>query len=69
MARLFGLIGNRADLASRVRAPSAGAPRKGARTYGLGIGFYQGGEVLMRRRPIDEREIIDVAQNAGDLAD
>ena len=68
MARLFGLIGNRADLASRVLAHEAPALRVKARgPMGWGIGFYQGGEVLMRRRPIDEREIIAVAQNAGDL--
>ncbi len=69
MARLFGLIGNRADLASRVLATeqdalcvtSRGAP------LGWGIGFYQGGEVLMRRRPIDEHDTIHVAKIAGDV--
>ncbi|MGH7293597.1 MAG: class II glutamine amidotransferase [Polyangiaceae bacterium] len=69
MARLFGIIGNRPDLASRVlafegealRARSKGAP------LGWGLGFYQGGEVLMRRRPIDERPDIDVAKLAADV--
>jgi predicted glutamine amidotransferase len=71
MARLFGLIGNRPDLggrllgfesdALRVRAPSNNSP------LGWGIGFYQGGEVLMRRRPIDDREEIDIAKIAGDV--
>jgi len=27
---------------------------------GWGLGFYQAGEVLLRRRPIDEREVIDL---------
>ena len=57
MARLFGLIGNRPDLAARVLAFEADALRarsKGA-PLGWGLGFYQGGEVLMRRRPIDDR--------------
>lgn len=68
MARLFGLIGNRADLAGRVLAQEAKALAVKAREpMGWGLGFYQGGEVLMRRRPIDEREQIDVAKNAGDL--
>ena len=68
MARLFGLIGNRADLAGRVLAQEATALAVKARgPMGWGLGFYQGGEVLMRRRPIDEREQIDVAKNAGDL--
>jgi predicted glutamine amidotransferase len=69
MARLFGIIGNRPDLAAGVlafeaeplRARSKGSP------LGWGLGFYQGGEVLMRRRPIDERPDIDVAKLAGDV--
>ncbi|HEY4011762.1 MAG TPA: class II glutamine amidotransferase [Polyangiaceae bacterium] len=34
---------------------------------GWGLGFYQGGEVLMRRRPLDERPDIDVAKLATDM--
>lgn len=71
MARLFGLIGNRADLAGRVLAHEAKALRVRAPSpntpMGWGLGFYQGGEVLMRRRPIDDRQDIDVAKNAGDV--
>jgi glutamine amidotransferase len=69
MARLFGIIGNRPDLAARVLAFEAEALRarsKGA-PLGWGLGFYQGGEVLMRRRPIDERPEIDVAKLAVDV--
>jgi predicted glutamine amidotransferase len=69
MARLFGLIGNRADLAGRVLGSEAEALRVRARTgsqLGWGIGFYQGGEVLMRRRPIDGDEL-DVAKIAADV--
>jgi len=69
MARLFGLIGNRADLAGRVLGSEREAlsvqSRQGA--LGWGIGFYQGGEVLMRRRPIDDHATIDVAKAAGDV--
>src|SRR5262245_14428502 len=69
MARLFGMIGNRPDLGARalafetdpLRAKSKGAP------LGWGLGFYQGGEVLMRRRPIDDRAEIDVAKLAADV--
>lgn len=68
MARLFGLIGNRADLAGRVLEHETKALRvRASGTMGWGLGFYQGGEVLIRRRPIDEREDIDVAKNAGDV--
>jgi predicted glutamine amidotransferase len=69
MARLFGIIGNRPDLAARVLAFEADALRarsKGA-PLGWGLGFYQGGEVLMRRRPIDERREINVAKLAADV--
>jgi predicted glutamine amidotransferase len=69
MARLFGLIGNRADLAGRVLGAETEAlavqSRRGS--LGWGIGFYQGGEVLMRRRPIDDHATIDVAKVASDV--
>jgi predicted glutamine amidotransferase len=72
MARLFGLIGNRADLSGQVidlerdvlRVP-AGMLAPGAVSWG--IGFYQGSEVLLRRRPHDERGSIDLGGLARDL--
>jgi glutamine amidotransferase len=69
MARLFGIIGNRPDLAARVLAFEAEGLRARSRgtPLGWGLGFYQGGEVLMRRRPIDERPEIDVARLAADV--
>ncbi len=69
MARLFGLIGNRTDLAGRVLAHEADALRVHSRgaPLGWGIGFYQGGEVLMRRRPIDDHEKIEVSKVASDV--
>jgi predicted glutamine amidotransferase len=69
MARLFGLIGNRADLATRIFASEAEGLRvqsKGT-PLGWGIGFYQGGEVLMRRRPIDDHPVVEVAKVVGDV--
>lgn len=71
MARLFGLLGNRADLTGRVLGFEREALRVrnavGAGPVGWGLGFYQGGEVLIRRRPIDERQEIDVAQLGADV--
>jgi glutamine amidotransferase len=69
MARLFSLIGNRSDLAGRVLASEPDALRVQSRgtPLGWGIGFYQGGEVLMRRRPIDDHATIDVAKVAADV--
>ena len=69
MARLFGLIGNRPDLAARVLAAEADALRVRSRgaPLGWGIGFYQGGEVLMRRRPIDDHPTVEVTKVVGDV--
>jgi predicted glutamine amidotransferase len=69
MARLFGLIGNRADLTGRVFASERDAlnVQSHGKSLGWGIGFYQGGEVLMRRRPIDDHASIDVVKAAGDV--
>jgi predicted glutamine amidotransferase len=78
MARLLGLIGNRPDLAGRILSLESSALRvaahaaeggagAGASPLGWGIGFYQGGEVLMRRRPLDDHDTIDLAQLAGDV--
>src|SRR6266436_1350223 len=69
MARLFGFVGNRSDLGARVlelETKPLNVVAKGA-TLGWGIGFYQAGEVLLRRRPIDERPEIDVAAITKDL--
>ncbi len=69
MARLFGYVGNRADLGARVLELESKPLKVFAKgtTLGWGIGFYQAGEVLLRRRPIDERQEIDVANLAKDL--
>jgi glutamine amidotransferase len=47
--------------ADALRARSTGAP------MGWGLGFYQGGEVLIRRRPIDERQELEVSSLATDV--
>jgi predicted glutamine amidotransferase len=69
MARLFGLIGNRADLAGRLLSAEQEIllVRRHGPQAGWGVGFYQGGEVLMRRRPLDDRDVIDMALNASDI--
>jgi glutamine amidotransferase len=70
MARMFGFIGNRADLGALVLASSAEVlrvRRAPDQPLGWGIGFYQAGEVLLRRRPLDDREEIDLAEAAGDV--
>jgi predicted glutamine amidotransferase len=69
MARLFGIIGNRPDLTARILAFEADAlrARSPGTPLGWGLGFYQGGEVLIRRRPIDERPELDVSKLASDV--
>jgi glutamine amidotransferase len=74
MARLFGLVGNRAELAGRVFVEERDALRIKAREaggvtepFGWGVASYQGGEVLLRRRPLDDRAVLSLADIAGDV--
>ena len=71
MARMFGFIGNRADLGPHVlkaHAPTLSIRRgEGGPPLGWGLGFYQSGEVLLRRRPLDERAVIDVSEAATNV--
>jgi glutamine amidotransferase len=70
VARLFGFIGNRDELGSRVLLEHADAlvvSRGSAPALGWGVGFYQFGEVLLRRRPLDERETIQPSQLTDQL--
>lgn len=69
MARLFGFIGNRADLGARALELEREALRVVARgtQLGWGVGFYQAGEVLLRRRPVDDRDELQGATLASDI--
>ncbi|HEX2673841.1 MAG TPA: class II glutamine amidotransferase, partial [Polyangiaceae bacterium] len=67
---MFGFIGNRPDLGARVLEANAAllrARRTAGDPLGWGLGFYQSGEVLLRRRPIDDRDEIDLVEAAGDI--
>lgn len=69
MARLFGFVGNRADLGAKVLEMESGPLKVLAKgkPLGWGIGFCQSGEVLLRRRPIDDRAEIDIAAVGSDI--
>src|SRR5262245_31819447 len=74
MARLVGFIGNRPDLGARaieLEGRSLNVRRKQGVTPGWGVGFYQGGEILLKRRPIDDRpelSIVDLTKDVrGDI--
>lgn len=70
MARLVGFIGNRPDLGPRAlvterlvaRLPG---PDSGGTSWGLG--FTQGGEILLKRRPIDDRRELALGDLVADL--
>jgi predicted glutamine amidotransferase len=69
MARLVGFIGNRPDLGARALAADKAAfsvdvSREAQRgsSASWGIGFYQGGEILLKRRPIDDRSSLDFGE-------
>jgi glutamine amidotransferase len=64
---MFGFIGNRSDLGARVLELNASVlrvQRAPEIAQGWGIGFYQSGEALLRRRPVDERDVIDLTEAA-----
>ena len=70
MARLLGFIGNRPDLGVRAIELEARAltfRRKPAVIPGWGVGFYQGGEILLKRRPIDDRPEISLLDMTKDM--
>jgi glutamine amidotransferase len=70
MARLVGFIGNRPDIGTRVlhlESRHLVVRRKPGIVPGWGVGFYQGGEILLKRRPIDDRPEINVAEMTGDV--
>ncbi len=66
MARLVGFISNRSELGTRVLSSQSKylTSRKVTNgPLGWGVGFMQFGEVLLRRRPLDERDEIDLSES------
>lgn len=69
MARLFAFLANRPDVGAKVLEAEASLidhPAHGE-PLGWGAGFYQGGEVLLRRRPVDERGVLPLAASLADV--
>ncbi|HET9933574.1 MAG TPA: class II glutamine amidotransferase [Polyangiaceae bacterium] len=67
---MFGFIGNRSDLGALVLKSHADllrVRRAPGEPLGWGLGFYQAGEILLRRRPIDDRNEIDLTEAAEDI--
>lgn len=70
MARLVGFIGNRPDLGARVielEGRALDVRRRSGVTPGWGVGFYQSGEILLKRRPLDDRAEIKMTDITRDI--
>jgi glutamine amidotransferase len=69
MARLIGYFANQADRIRCALAVESGVTvlPPDLRIDGWGVGSYQGGEVLLRRRPSELREGVDIAELVHDL--
>lgn len=70
MARLVGFIGNRPDLGARVielEGRALDVRRRPGVTPGWGVGFYQAGEILLKRRPIDDHDEVRPADIIRDV--
>jgi len=61
MSRVLALVGNRPDVCGVAAKKYANLLRveTHGKALGWGIGFYQSGEALLRRRPFDDREVIE----------
>ena len=65
MARLVGILANRPDLPGRLVAAEPEVFRVTKRDdhpLAWGLGFHQSGELLLKRRPVDDRPCIDLAE-------
>ena len=69
MARLFAYLANRPDLGAKVLEAEASTinPAPTGAPTGWGVGFYQGGELLLRRRPVDDRPSLPIASALADV--
>jgi glutamine amidotransferase len=64
MGRIFAFIGNRPDLGAELLSaqPEVVSVHRGDQPLGWGIGLFQAGEILLRRRPTDERVVVDLGE-------
>jgi glutamine amidotransferase len=69
MARLFGYFANQSDRIRCAVTREGDGLRidEGTRVDGWGVGSYQGGEVLLRKRPAEQREQVNLFDLVRDL--
>jgi predicted glutamine amidotransferase len=71
MARLFGFIGNRPELGTKVLeryATELSVTPEPPEAIGWGLGFYQFGEVLLRRRHLETLTTVDPGTMAAEVS-
>ena len=56
-----------ADRSNAERATGQSSERASEGALGWGVGFYQGGEILLKRRPVDDRKRIDFSEIVKDI--
>ena len=70
MARLVGIIANRPDLTNRLAAhqrETLCSHNHDEEPWGWGVGFFQSGEILLKRRPLDERVDLTLEEMISDV--
>jgi glutamine amidotransferase len=70
MARLVGFIANRPDLCNRFADSERGTlstTNPQGTAWGWGVGFFQTGDVLLKRRPLDDRNALAIADMIADV--
>jgi glutamine amidotransferase len=71
MARLLGFIANRPDLCNRFaeyeRTALTARCQDPDHQWGWGIGFFQSGECLLKRRPLDDKRELVISDMIADV--
>lgn len=70
MARLVGILANRPDLTRRFvlhEGAALGSTNPHGEPWAWGIGFQQSGELLLRRRPVEDRKVLGLGDMLGDV--
>ncbi len=70
MARLVGYIANRPDLGTRMAQTlrqTLTTSNADKHPWGWGLGFVQAGEILLKRRPLDEASTLNLDEMVADI--
>lgn len=69
MTGLFGFLASRPELGASVLSADAGPVevRAGGESLRWGVGYFQGDDILLRRRPSDPRSVVPIGQMVADV--